>query len=133
MNATGGRVVHSYGRLIPHEFPITDLHQISGPDGIGRITCTDSSGTAVFNRRAGGQGGVTHTINESTAILVVNTNADSFNNSDINCNSDSYYFYLFLSSNRECTKQCRLYIMWICGYKLRCGEWVKPNPHCIHL
>ena len=38
-NHSGGDVVHSYGRLIPHEFPITDLQQISGPDGIGRITC----------------------------------------------------------------------------------------------
>ena len=25
---TGGRVVHSYGKLIPDEFPITDLQQI---------------------------------------------------------------------------------------------------------
>ena len=33
----GGRVVHSYGRLIPHEFPITDLQQISGPDGVGNF------------------------------------------------------------------------------------------------
>ena len=59
----GGRVVHSYGRLIPHEFPITDLQQISGPDGIGRITCTVSSGTARF-AVSGGQletGGVTQT------------------------------------------------------------------------
>ena len=46
MYNTGGSVVHSYGRLIPHEFPITDLQQISGPDGIGRINCTVSSGTA---------------------------------------------------------------------------------------
>ena len=49
----GGRVVHSHGRLIPHEFPITDLQQIAGPDGIGRITCTVSSGTARFVANGG--------------------------------------------------------------------------------
>ena len=48
-----GSVVHSYGRLIPHEFPITDLQQISGPDGIGRINCTVSSGTARFVANGG--------------------------------------------------------------------------------
>ena len=77
----GGDVVHSYGRLIPHEFPITDLQQISGPDGSGRITCTVSSGTARFAPN-GGQlegGGVSETGNGATATLVVNpSNVDSF-------------------------------------------------------
>ena len=85
---SGGHVVHSYGRLIPHEFPITDLQQISGPDGIGRITCTVSSGTARFFRPGGvlETGGVTQTRNGATATLVVNP-TDSFNNRDVYCNS----------------------------------------------
>ena len=102
---SGGRVVHSYGRLIPHEFPITDLQQISGPDGIGRITCTVSSGTATFLRlfKELETGGVFQTRNGVTATLVVNaTNFAIFNNRDAYCNSFDTYFYLFLSSNRKC-------------------------------
>ena len=99
---SGGDVVHSYGRLLPHDFPITDLHQISGPDGIGRITCTVSSRTARFFR-PGGQletGGVTQTRNGATATLVVNV--ANVNNRDMFCNSVANYFYLFLSPNRKC-------------------------------
>ena len=98
----GGRVAHSYGRLIPHEFPIIDLHQISGPDGIGRITCTVSSGTAVFFRPGSrlGSDGVTQTMNGATATLAVNpTDVGSFQNRDLYCaNSTTNYFYLFISS-----------------------------------
>ena len=99
---TDGCVVHSYGRLIPHEFPITDLQQISGPDGIGRITCTVSSGTARFAAN-GGQletGGVSETRNGATATLAVNTsNANSFQNRDLYCNNiNANFFYLFISS-----------------------------------
>ena len=102
MSCTGGHVVHSYGRLIPHEFPITDLQQISGPDGIGRVTCTVSSGTAEFVAN-GGQlegGGVNETGNGATATLVVNpSNVDSFQNRELYCtNIDSNFFYLFISS-----------------------------------
>ena len=102
LNRAGGSVVHSYGRLIPHEFPITDLQQISGPDGIGRITCTVSSGTARFYRPGAvlETGGVTQTRNGATATLVVNpSNVDSFQNRDLYCsNSANNYFYLFISS-----------------------------------
>ena len=109
-----GRVVHSYGRLIPHEFPITDLQQISGSDGIGRINCTDSSGTARFDTDAGGQDSVEVTQrgngNSPTATLVVNTtNVDSFKNRDMSCNDGHYFFYLFLSSKGKYIKQCSLY------------------------
>ena len=107
LNCSGGRVVHSYGRLIPHEFPITDLQQISGPDGIGRITCTVSSGTARFEAN-GGQletGGVSQTRNGATATLVVNlSNVDSFQNRDLYCtNFVTNYFYLFISSASKYT------------------------------
>ena len=109
-----GRVVHSYGRLIPHEFPITDLQQISGPDGIGRINCTDSSGRASFGtvpeildsvevNQRGNE-------NSPTTSLVVNTTSvDSFKNRDMYCNDVNYYSYLFLSSKSKYTKQCSLY------------------------
>ena len=98
----GGRVVHSYGSLIPHEFPITDLQQISGPDGIGRINCTDSSGTAGFIAN-GGQletGGVSQTRNGATATLIVNpSNVDSFQNRDPYCtNINTNFLHLFISS-----------------------------------
>ena len=101
-NHSGGSVVHSYGRLIPHEFPITDLQQISGPDEIGRINCTVSSGTARFVAN-GGQletGGVTQTRNGATAALVVNpTNISSFQNRGLYCtNSATNFFYLYISS-----------------------------------
>ena len=108
-NRAGGRVVHSYGRLIPNEFPITDLQQISGPNGIGRITCTVSSGRAMFVAN-GGQletGGVTETRNGTTATLVVNpSNIDSFPNKGIYCpgsRAPTNFFYLFLSSDSKCT------------------------------
>ena len=99
---TGGTHVHSYGRLIPHEFPITDLQQISGPDGIGKITCTVSSGTARFVAN-GGQletGGVSQTRNGSTATLVVNTSdVSSFQNRGLYCSNICInFFYLFVKS-----------------------------------
>ena len=103
----GGRVVHSYGRLIPHEFPITDLQQISGPDGIGRITCTVSSGTAKFVTNGGRleTGGVSQTRNGATSTLVVNqTNVASFQNKGLYCsNASTNFFYLFLSSASKYT------------------------------
>ena len=100
--AGGGSAVHSYGRLIPHEFPITDLQQISGPDGIGRITCTVSSGTARFfaNGEQLETGGVSQTRNGATATLVVNpSNAESFQSRGLYCsNINTNFFYLFISS-----------------------------------
>ena len=107
LNCAGGNVVHSYGRLIPHEFPITDLQQISGPDGIGRITCTVSSGTARFVAN-GGQleaGGVTETRNGATTTLVVNpSNVDSFQNRGLYCtNINANFFSLFISSASKFT------------------------------
>ena len=103
----GGHVVHSYGRLIPHEFPITDLQQISGPDGIGRITCTVSSRTATFDANGGEVegGGVTETRNGITATLVVNlSNVGSFQNRGLFCtNSAANFFYLSLSSASKLT------------------------------
>ena len=106
LNRSGGRVVHSYGRLIPRQFPITHLQQISGPDGIGRITCTVSSGTARFVAN-GGQletGGVSQTRNGATATLVVKpSNVESFQNRDLNCTNPAANFYLYISTASKYT------------------------------
>ena len=100
----GGRVVHSYGRLIPREFPITDLQQISGPDGIGRITCTVSSGTAEFTINGIPQtGGVIETRDGTTTTLAVDPTG-TFENREAFCNNEENYFYLFISGNSEFTE-----------------------------
>ena len=106
MYNTGGSVVHSYGRLIPHEFPITDLQQISGPDGIGRINCTVSSGTADFFANGGDveTGGVTETRNGATATLVVNV--DRLQNRGLYCTNYTNFFYLFIASASKYTQVC---------------------------
>ena len=103
---SGGCVVHSYGRLIPHEFPITNLQQISGPDGIGRITCTVSSGTARFGANSGQleTGGVTWTGNGTTSTLVVKpSNVGSFSNKALYCTNADTNFYLLISSASKYT------------------------------
>ena len=94
-------VIHGYGRLIPHEFPITDLQQISGPDGIGRITCTVSSGTAGFgNDRQFETVGVTQTRKRATITLIVNLMNVTIVSATGTCTviliHGKYYFYLFL-------------------------------------
>ena len=104
----GGRVVHSYGRLIPDEFPITDLQQISGPDGVRRITCTVSSGRARFIAN-GGQletDGVSQTRTGATATLEVKpSNVGSFQNRDLYCtNIATNFFYLFISTASKYTQ-----------------------------
>ena len=109
----GGIVVHSYGRLIPHEFPITDLQQISSPGGIGRINCTVSSGTARFVVNSGdtlGTRGVSETRNGSTATLVVNPNVDSFQNRGLYCSDiNTNFFNLFISSaSKYASLQCKI-------------------------
>ena len=123
----GGDVVHSYGRLIPHEFPITDLQQISGPDGIGRINCTVSSGITRFYG-PGGQleaGGVAQTSNGSTStLIVILSNVGSFQNRDLYCtNGATNFFYLFISSASK----------YACGYlQSKQCTYVKPTynqPH----
>ena len=96
---SGGSVVHSYGRLIPHEFPITNPQQIFGPDE--RITCTVSSGTAEFKipvtkTKIGGM--------NQTAVLVLNTTSGSHQSKDLYCNSNdtnSFYLYINSSNNSE--------------------------------
>ena len=117
---SGGRVVHSYGRLIPHEFPITDLQQISGPDDIRRINCTVSSGTAMFITNGGQIGGVTETKSGFTSTLVVNpSDVASFQNRGLYCpNNAGSYFYLFLSRASK--------------YNVELHRYLKCTQHNIH-
>ena len=111
LNCAGDVVVHSYGRLIPHEFPITDLQQISGLNAIGKITCTVSSGTAgngnkrfFDNGRQLETGGVSQTRNGSTSTLIVKpSNVNSFKNKGVYC-TKSKFFYLFISSASKYTQ-----------------------------
>ena len=125
LNCAGGDVIHSYGRLIPHEFPITDLQQISGPDGIGRVTCTVSSGTARFVAN-GGQletGGVSQTRNGATSTLTVNpSNVDSFQNRGLYCtNADTNFFYLFISTASKYTSHYMQTVHTTCNQPYRCS------------
>ena len=118
---TGGGVVHSYGRLIPHEFPITDLQQIAGPDGIGKITCTFTSGIAELIANSGGPltgGGVTKMNSGTAKSLLVNLSnikAGNFRNRGIYCTNTSVnsFFYLFLSSASKYT----LFGIVLSGYR----------------
>ena len=108
---SGGRVVHSNGRLIPHQFPTTHLQQISylvrqGVTGY-RVTCFVSSGTPkpTFYSPNGtlDTGGVTQEIHSRSAILYVNnTGIDTFQNRDIFCDDNhTNYFYLYLTSSNN--------------------------------
>ena len=103
---SGGRVVHSYGRLIPDQFPITHPHQISylikeGLHGY-RVTCNVSSGTSPpkFYTPNGtfSTGEVTQENYQHSAILDVNIS--TFQNRDMYClKSETNYFYLYLTSS----------------------------------
>ena len=103
---SGGRVVHSYGRLIPDQFPITHPHRISylikeGLHGY-RVTCNVSSGTPAprFYTPNGtfSTGEVTQEYYQHSAILDVNIS--TFQNRDMYClNSETNYFYLYLTSS----------------------------------
>ena len=127
---SGGLVVHSYGRLIPHEFPITNLQQISGPDGVGRITCTVSSGEARFFRPGEEleTDGVTQTGDGVTATLVVNP-SDNFENRDIFCNAITSYFYLFISDASEFIAMIEYFLIEITTWMLCISELYIINMY----
>ena len=111
---SGGRVVHSYGRLIPHQFPITHLHQISHLTLTGElidciITCV-SSGTPPprFYSPNGtlDTGGVTQRdYSAHSAILEIDvdtTGIDTFQNRDMYCDDNhTNYFYLYLAASNN--------------------------------
>ena len=102
---SGGRVVHSYGRLIPYHFPITHLHQISylikeGLHGY-KVTCNVSRSPSPRFYTPNGTfstGEVTQENYQRSAILDVNIN--TIQNSDMYClDNNTNYFYLYLTSS----------------------------------
>ena len=109
---SGGRFVHSAGRIIPHQFLITSKHKISYLRGQGPrqqtvfgITCTVSSG-APPPRFYSPNGtldiiGLTQSQNAHTVVLVVdNANITTLENRDMYCaDNDTNYFYLYLTSS----------------------------------
>ena len=107
---SGGRVVHSYDRLIPYQFPITHLQQISYRKQVGqtryKITCV-SSGTPPprFYSPNGtlDTGGVTQTQHGHSAILEVNdASLHTFQNGDMYCDDNhTNYFYLYRASSND--------------------------------
>ena len=101
---SGGRVVHSYGRLISHQFPITHPHQIyfikESLDGY-RVTCNVTvpppprfyTPNGTFSTGEG-----TQEIYPHSAILDVDIS--TFQNRDMYCaDNDTNYFYLYLTSS----------------------------------
>ena len=111
---SGGRVVHSYGRLIPHQFPITHLQHISHLTLMGElidciVTCV-SSGTPPprFYSPNGtlDTGGVTQRhYSAHSAILEIDvdtTGIETFQNRDMYCDdNDTNYFYLYLATSNN--------------------------------
>ena len=111
---SGGRVVHSYGRLIPHQFPITHLQQISHLTLTGElidciITCVSSGTTPPRFYSPNGTldtGGVTQRdYSAHSAILAIDvdtTGIDTFQNRDMYCDDNhTNYFYLYLASSNN--------------------------------
>ena len=97
--------MHSYGKLIPNEFPITNLHQIVGPDGIGRITCTvkGQAGFAANGLQLSHGVYIAQMTREDTATLVVNL-TNHFQNKGMYCtknNANKSFFYLFIFEASE--------------------------------
>ena len=132
-------MIHCNGKLIPHEFPVTDLQQITDADGKGRIICTVSSGTARFSssERPLQTGGVTQIENKAEAILRVNLTA-SLQNRDVYCtDSQNNIFYLFTSRTSEfkalyvCVHMCTYSIcMYSASRKSSFLQYLKNGNAC---
>lgn len=109
---SGSMAVHSYGRLIPVNFLVTEPEQIEGPDGVGRVNCTTPRGAARFQTSL--KDAVTEDINVNsnlyqmrngnTATLIVNNIRKNFNNRKIYCNSLGHFFFLQISGQSEWVK-----------------------------
>ena len=100
--------MHSYGRLIPVNFLVTEPEQIEGPDGVGRVNCTTSGMAANFQNAS--LTSVTEDSNEelyqirmdtTTTLIVRNARRQNFTNMLVHCNGQSHILYLHLSSQSE--------------------------------
>ena len=133
---TGGRAVYSEGRLIPHNFPTTDLQQITAPSGNGVISCSVSSGTANFNSSDAtlDMGEVTPMANG--AVLIVNTtHIDNFENRELYCDdSDTNYFYLYPTGADTSEFILTLYSTYtVCMYcYMYTHKTIQPKKAAIH-
>ena len=101
---SGGRVVHSYGRLIPHHFPITNIPDSPHVKRNGyRITCTSSSRREPDFHSPNGT--LTERVTESTPGLTQSTTLATitpFQGWDMYCvDSDTNYFYLYLTASNN--------------------------------
>ena len=101
----GGKVVHSYGRLIFNERVITDKQQLQPPNndsGDGRIECRVSSGEAMFkyderNVTTNTSEDVHQIRSGSNATVIISGGAfNNFVNFEGKC--AGIYHYLFLSN-----------------------------------
>ena len=104
--------MHSYGRLIPINFLVTEPEQIEGPDGVGRVNCTTPRAAGSFQTSL--KDAVTEDINVNpnlyqirngnTATLIVNNIRRNFKNRKIYYNSLSHFFFLQISGQSEWTR-----------------------------
>ena len=111
---SGGRVVHSDHRIIPHQFLITSKHKISYLTGkwprqllVCGITCTVSSGTPPprFYSPNGtlDTGGVTDQSAHSITLEWDDANIKTLQNRDMYCgdNDTNYFYSYFISSDNS--------------------------------
>ena len=101
--------MHSYGRLIPINFLVTEPEQIEGPDGVGRVNCTTPRAAARFQTSL--KDAVTEDINVNpnlyqirsgnTATLIINSIRRNFKNRKIYCDSLRHFFFLQISGQSE--------------------------------
>lgn len=104
LSYSGGVVVHSYGRLVPINFLLTEPEQIEGLDAVGRVNCTTAGAAANFQTDL--NNAVSKDSNEdlyqikngSTATLIVDNIRRNFMNRQIFCNGLSHFFFLHFSA-----------------------------------
>ena len=117
---SGGRVVHSKDRLIPHQFPITHLQQISYQKMHGSETVTKHTVTCVSSgtppprfyslQRTPNIGGVS----KWTNIRPIDVDTNTFQNRDVYCDDrDTNYFYLYLTSSNNSELTSYHFIVWM--------------------
>ena len=111
---SGGRVVHSDHRIVPHQFLITSKHKISHlrvreplQHTVYRITCTVSSGTPPprFYSPNGmlNTGEVTQKSDHSITLEWDDANIETLQNRDMYCgdNFTNYFYSYFTSSDNS--------------------------------
>ena len=97
--------MHSYGRLIPYQFPITHLHQIyfikeslHGHRVACNVTVPPPPPRFYIPNGTFSTGGVTQEIYPHSVIL--DMDISTFQNRDMSCDgSVTNYFYLYLTSS----------------------------------